>query len=134
MCLPTANKMKKELIERDFRNRRNVAKPKDSFEVQCHVLQLLLNPKITSMSLPTNFFNEENLAVSTDLCHRLLAVQLPVLHTLANWSDVHNCGEIKLLFSNVLDALANIEVLEFSGLLLSDKELCRMANQLPKLR
>lgn len=132
----TANTMKKELIELDSIVSGSI--PADSFEVRCHLLQLLLNPKITSICLPYSTLRteEENLAASTDLCHSLLAARLPELHTLtSSYSSWETQGDMKLLIlNNILDTFSTIEVLNLGQFVLDDTDLCRIADQLPKLR
>jgi hypothetical protein len=130
-----ANAMKKQLVELDAKMQGNESGAKDSFEVQCQVLALLLNHKITAFHFPQELMKKENMAAATELCRSLIAQRPPDLHTLVSRSPcTDNFWNVGPLVNSMLGVLPNIEVLQIDGCLFGDEELRRIADQLPKLR
>jgi hypothetical protein len=128
--------MKKELIELDATMQKNETCANDSFEVQSKVLALLLNHKVTAFHFPRDWIKQENNEATSELFQCLVAQRPPSLHTLVGLTSC--LTEFRTVpnhpFIDALDFLPNIEVLHMDGHLLGDTELCRIADQLPKLR
>jgi hypothetical protein len=83
-----ANSMKKELIELlgELMHRENYNR---DFELECQMMQLLLNPKVTSFIFPRGLKSDDQNA-ATELWQSLLEEQPPELHTMilsrCNWN------------------------------------------------
>jgi hypothetical protein len=121
--------MKKELIDLDAEMH------EDNFEVQCQVLALLLNHKVTAFYFPYNLMIKDNEAAATDLCQSLVAQRPPGLDTLVSMSSsAGDYWNFTPLVISMVDAFPLIEVLLMDGCVFGDTELCRISDQLPKLR
>jgi len=70
--------MKKELFELEAEKQNREEK---EVELQCQMLKLLLNPKITSFNFPRGLYLETNQPLVTELWQSLVAEQPPDLHT-----------------------------------------------------
>jgi len=131
--------MKKELIELDAEMQEDEeASSEDSFEVQCQVLALLLNHKVTAFHFPPELMDLKNEVAATELCRKLVAQRPSGLDTIVSLTspspdDFWDFTFTPLVMSMV-DVLPNIEVLRMDGCVFGDTELCRIADQLPKLR
>lgn len=138
MFIHLANTMKKELIELDAKLHEDEKQvTKDSFELQCQVLGLLLNHKITTFHFPLELMINENEAAATELCHRLVAERPPGLHTLVGLSPYNyreDSWDFRPLVNNLVDVFPNIEVLQIDGCTWNDDDLRKVADHLPNLR
>ena len=129
--------MKKELIELDAKMQENEEGATDSFELQCQVLGLLLNHKITTFHFPLELMRDENKSAGTALCQKLVALRPPGLHTIVGMSPstfAEDSWNIRSLVNSLVDVFPNIEVLRMDGCVWSDDDLRNVADHLPKLR
>jgi hypothetical protein len=134
-CFYSANSMKKEIIELDAKMQEDKVVSEDSFELQCQVLTLLLNHKITAFHFPRDLMDLENEAATTDLCQSLVAQRPPGLHTIIGVSGYREDNwDTTPLVKSMVDAFPLIEVLKMDGCTLTDDDLCRISDQLPNLR
>jgi hypothetical protein len=130
--------MKKEIIDLDAKLQKDKVPTEDSFELQCRILGLLMNHKITEFYFPLELMREENEAAATEVCSKLVAQRPPNLHTVISFSP-RNYGEedywtIRPLVDSMVDVFPNLEVLQFDGCIFGDGGLRMVAEQLPKLR
>jgi hypothetical protein len=128
--------MKRDLIELDAENQANSYRgyPRD-VELECQMLQLLLNPKITSFSFPRNLF-WCNQPAGDALWQSLLAEQPPDLHTIVSRSSLkYGTWNMKPLFDSMLPLFPNLEVIRLEHFECTDADLINIAAQyLPKIR
>jgi hypothetical protein len=125
--------MKKELIKLDAKMQEDASE--DSFEVQCQVLGMLLNHKVTEFHFPQELMIMDNKAAATALCRRLVDQRPHRLHTLVSLSpSTDDYWDFTPLVNSMVAVFPNIKVLRMDGCMFGDNELCRIADQLPKLR
>jgi hypothetical protein len=132
----TANSMKKELIELGVEIQEQEATVEENHEdaeLQCKVLQLLLNKEITSFHFPPglNLYHEE---MVTELWQSLLAMKPPDLHTIVCKCTNDESWDVRPFFDSLLPAFPNLAVLRLDNLECNNQDLINIANHLPKLR
>jgi hypothetical protein len=126
--------MKKELVEMEFKMQEK-AEDEENIrfaELQCKMLQLLLNNKITTFHFPPGLNSDSQTAASA-LCQNIDAEQMPDLHTIIRKCLFDRCWDVKSFFST-LHKFPNLEVLQLARFECDNAELCSIADQLPNLR
>jgi hypothetical protein len=101
--------MKKELFELEAEKQNMEEK---EVELQCQMLKLLLNPKITSFNFPRGPELATNQPLVTELWQSLVAEQPPDLHTIVckwNWNQ-------RPFFDSILAVVPNLQVLRLNSL------------------
>lgn len=126
--------MKKELVEKEFKMQENAedAENIELAELQCRMLQLLLNNKITTLHFPPGLDSDSQTAASA-LCRSIDVEQMPDMHTIVRKCLFDRCWDVKPFFST-FQKFPNLEVLQLARLECDNAELCTIAETLPKLR
>jgi hypothetical protein len=127
--------MKKELMELEAKMQSEATERQNlkGAELQCKMLQLLLNTDITSFNFPLGVDVYEEDAVG-ELWQGLLDIRPPNLHTIICKCSKVESWDVKSFFNSLLPVLSNLEVLQLDNFLCKDQDLMDIANHLPKLR
>jgi hypothetical protein len=107
----------------------------EDVELQCQMLQLLLNKKLTTFHFPRGL-SSENQAAATELGQGLLAQRPPDLQ-----SVVRKCHENVVIpwdldpfFDSMLPLFPKLQTLQLERFTCNDSHLGSIAAPLPKLR
>jgi hypothetical protein len=138
--------MKKELIELEAKNQDEddasdlPMESKEDVVLQCKVLQLLLNKKITTFQFPPGLASDTQ-AAATALWKALVAEKPPDLHTIVRKRFHELQLDRKLtpwnaqpFFFGMLEFFPNLQVLRLANLTCTNSHLKQIAEHLPKLR
>jgi hypothetical protein len=106
---------------------------KDRF-LQCTVLQMLMNKKITSFHFPPDLMGSG--VTATNLWQSLLAQRPPDLHTIVCYCINKNmCWDVRPFFNSLLPLYPNLEVLRLAdNFYCTNQDLINISHHLPKLR
>jgi hypothetical protein len=127
--------MKNDLLKLEA-EMQSEAKNKESrkdADLQCKVLQLLLNPDITSFQFPLGLDMDNQDAV-TELWQGLLDLRPPNLHTIICRCTEYESWDVRSFFNSLLPVFPNLEVLRLDNFDCNDQDLYIIADHLPKLR
>lgn len=132
--------MKKELMELQAKDFPDTISGSDhgDIEMQCQMLQLLMNKKITTFNFPMDL-KSDNQATATELWQSLLAEMPPDLHTIIVRNRPKDYAikpwDARPFFDRLLLMLVpNLEVLLIDKFVCDDSDLSKIADHLPKLR
>lgn len=134
--------MKKELIELEAKNQETsllaAATPGEIEEdvvLQCQILQLLLNKKITTFHFPTGL-NLDSQANANALWQALVDEQPPDLHTIVKRcrDDGTTPWNMEAFLLSMLGIFPDLQVLRLEHFVCDDSHLCKIAEHQPKLR
>jgi hypothetical protein len=141
--LCAANAMKKELVELEAKNQDEDAsdlfvESKEDVVLQCEVLQMLLNKKITTFQFPRGLTSDTQ-AAATALWKALLAEKPPDLHTIVRRTCRQLDGKSTPwnalpFFFGMLQLFPNLQVLRLANFKCTNWHLMRIAEHMPKLR
>lgn len=134
-----ANSLKKELIELQAKKTHNIITGEYDvveIEMECQMLKLLMNKKITTFNFPIGL-HSDNQAAATELWQSLLAELPPDLQTITRNSCLNflrNPWQMKPFFDRLLTLIPNLEVLQLEQFVCNNSDLHRISDHLPKLR
>jgi hypothetical protein len=127
--------MKTELIELEAKLQ--AEKHPRNVKLECQILQLLLNQKMTSFTFPPDLKLTKQ-HVITELWHSLVAEQPPDLQTIVSRYNgdytSRKSWNKRPFFNSMLQKFPNLEVLRLDQFACKDADLIKIADHLPKLR